>query len=250
MPPRLGGDPPISGTVIFDDVSFSYGNNPALDHASFTFNEREVVAVAGPNGAGKSTILRLVVGLAEPGSGSIRLGGIDLGKIDIEAWRRTVAYLPQRAFLPDRGSVREAIGLLARDASEGAIERALTMTGLWGVLHERSPDAPLSVAVASLSAGERQRLALSRVIAQDAKVYVLDEPDANLDANGIEMVANLVRALSAKSTVIVAAHTPEVLEAADRVVTLDAAHRSTMSGQRSVTLRFGEESTSARSGAP
>jgi ATP-binding cassette subfamily C protein CydD len=93
--------------------------------------------------------------------------------------------------------------------------------GLLDVLRKKGPD-PLAVGVDGLSVGERQRVALARMLCRDAPIVLLDEPDANLDRAGIALVVDLVRELAARGkSVAFAAHTPELLQAADRVVVLE-----------------------------
>jgi ABC-type transport system involved in cytochrome bd biosynthesis fused ATPase/permease subunit len=86
------------------------------------------------------------------------------------------------------------------------------------VLLRRSPGAPLEVKLGALSAGERQRVALARVLLRDAKVVLLDEPDANLDGEGVEILVAILREEARSKMVMVVAHSPAVLAAADRVL--------------------------------
>jgi ABC-type transport system involved in cytochrome bd biosynthesis fused ATPase/permease subunit len=178
-----------------------------------------VLVLQGRNGSGKSTLLRLLLGLARPLSGAITVGGADLFDLDLDAWRRSVAFLPQRPYVPERATVREAIGLLVRDASDDEMRASLTRVGLWAALAAHAPD-PLETRVGTLSVGERQRLALARMLCQPSAVVLLDEPDANLDAEGIALVARLVRELSQDRMVAVAAHTPALLAVAEQIVAL------------------------------
>jgi ABC-type transport system involved in cytochrome bd biosynthesis fused ATPase/permease subunit len=160
----------------------------------------------------------------------VRIDGRDLFDFDLAAWRRTAAYLPQRPYLPERATVREAVRLIARSAADDAIRAALERVDLWAALAAHS-DAPLDVKVATLSMGQKQRLALARTLAQDGRVVVLDEPDANLDAAGIDLVASLVRALASEGrSVVVAAHTDRLVAAADDVVDLGPSRRRAASG--------------------
>jgi putative ABC transport system ATP-binding protein len=96
---------------------------------------------------------------------------------------------------------------------------ALERVGLLSVLKRRDAD-PLETRVDTLSVGQRQRVALARLLCTDAALYLLDEPDANLDRAGITLVAELIKELSGRAMVAFAAHTPELLEVADRVVHL------------------------------
>jgi ABC-type transport system involved in cytochrome bd biosynthesis fused ATPase/permease subunit len=97
-----------------------------------------------------------------------------------------------------------------------ALERVAVLPALL-----RAGSDPLAVPVDTLSIGQRQRIALARALCRDASLYLLDEPDANLDRAGILLVAEMVRELAKAHWVILAAHTPELLEVADRVIVLD-----------------------------
>lgn len=211
--------PALPADVSFRDVSYAYAGAPpaarALSRVTLTCRASRVMVLTGPNGSGKSTVLRVLLGLARPTEGMVKIDQTDLFSLDLAAWRREIAYLPQRPYLPVRATVRGAIRLIARDASDTDMRDALARAGLLGALEAKREDAPLEVVVGTLSAGQRQRLALARVLAQNARVFLLDEPDANLDAAGIRRVAELVRELAPGRLVIVAAHTRELVAAAD-----------------------------------
>jgi len=223
--PPSSGDalPPLPALVALDHVAFSYGarQDAVLRDLSFTWRPGEVLAFTGANGSGKSTVLSLLLGLAKPTRGAISVGGKDLHSLNAPLWRRSIAYLSQRPFLSDRATVRGAMCLLAPDADGETLERSLRQVKLWPVLVHRLPQSPLDVKVGSLSAGEKQRLALARVLARRAPVILLDEPDANLDAEGLELLTVLLRELAPGRMIAVAAHSPRLIASADRVLALD-----------------------------
>jgi ATP-binding cassette subfamily C protein CydCD len=217
-----GAPPPeLPASIAWEHVSFAYAGSSrdALADASITWSPGRVLVITGPNGSGKSTCLRLLVGLAPPRAGRVAIADRDLAGLDLARWRARVAYLPQSPCLPERATVREAMRLVAPDATDDRLCAALDRVALLGVLEERAPAAPLDVRAAALSAGQRQRLALARVLARDASLVLLDEPDANLDAAGVQLVARLVQELRAEAMVAVVAHTPELaaLDGATRV---------------------------------
>jgi ABC-type multidrug transport system fused ATPase/permease subunit len=222
-PKSIGEEPPpLPALVALDRVAFTYSTcEPAvLNELVATWRPGEVLVLTGSNGSGKSTLLALLLGLVRPLRGSISVAGHDLESIDPRLWRQHIGYLSQRPFLPDRATVGEAMRLIAPDAEREELERALIQVKLWPVLSNRSPRAPLDARVGSLSAGEKQRLALARVLARRSPLLLLDEPDANLDAEGLELLATLLRELAPGRMIVVAAHSPRLIEAADRILAL------------------------------
>jgi ATP-binding cassette subfamily C protein CydD len=215
-----GNEVPGSFDVSVDALTVRLSGREVLDRCSVRLDQGLAV-ITGANGAGKSTLLRVLSGLVEPSGGDVRIGGRPWKNLDWETTRRRFGYLAQRPFLP-ASDVRFAVRfLLGADTSDDEIRRALDRVGVLPVLVGRSPEAPLEAAVNELSAGERQRVAIARVPARDAELYLLDEPDANLDRAGIERLVDILKELSERATVVVAAHAPELVAIADHVIELD-----------------------------
>ena len=216
--------PRLPVAIVCERVSFRYQEaleaGEALADVDLSWSGHGAFALAGSNGSGKSTLLRLLLALAIPSKGRVVVDGTPLSDLDADAWRSGIAFLPQRPYLPPRSDVRRAIRWLAPNASDLRIHRELDRVGALPSL-ERTGKSPLDVRVDTLSAGERQRVALARVLCRDSGLLVLDEPDANLDRRGIELVAGILRELAGERMVVFAAHSPELLEAADQVVLLE-----------------------------
>jgi ABC-type transport system involved in cytochrome bd biosynthesis fused ATPase/permease subunit len=174
-------------------------------------------AIAGPNGAGKSTLLSLLAGLAPPSAGHVTVGGIDLAELAPDALRRRIAYLPQRPYLPAGASIGESMRLVAPDAPDVRLRAELERVDLWDRLARRGG---LEAKVDALSAGERQRVALARVLARGGSIALLDEPDADLDAAGLTRLVAILREMAVDRVVVVVAHAPTVLDAADSRLSL------------------------------
>jgi ABC-type multidrug transport system fused ATPase/permease subunit len=244
--------PPLPADVEWRGVDFAYPgperDRPlAISDVSASWRRGALLALTGPNGSGKSTLLRLLLGLAAPTAGAVAVGGRDVLELDLVAWQKAVAFLPQRPFVPERATVREFVRLMAADASDDAIRRAARRVALLDALERSLPQAPLDVRVGTLSAGQRQRLALARVLCRDdARVFLLDEPDANLDAGGVALVAELVRELAADHMVAVAAHTREVVAAADQVIDLEPKGAALSGPPRADSPRSEPRATRAR----
>ncbi len=206
--------------VTTDAVRVEFGDRVALDGVTVALDGPKLVVLAGPNGSGKSTLLRALLGIVPLAKGEIRFAGTALGDVDLTSLRRRVTYLSQRPHFPTMATVLEAMSFLDATSDAAAME-ALRRVEVVDALRTHSPTDPLSVPVDSMSGGERQRVALARALLRDAEVHLFDEPDANLDRRGIEMVVEILRELSKKSLVVVAGHTEEVIAAADVVIRLD-----------------------------
>jgi ABC-type transport system involved in cytochrome bd biosynthesis fused ATPase/permease subunit len=226
IPPR-GADldlpDPATSPLVIDGLGVTYPDRdrPALDDLSLIVEPGEMLAIAGPSGCGKSTLLAVLLGFVGPDSGTVRIGDVDLATIDADAWRRRIAWMPQRPHL-FASSVADNIRLGTPGASGAEVERAAAAAGL-GELLARLPDGLNTVLGqdgAGLSAGERQRVALARAFIRDAPILLLDEPTANLDGHTEAEVVQAVHRLAAGRTVILVAHRPALLALADRVVDL------------------------------
>jgi ATP-binding cassette, subfamily C, bacterial CydD len=203
-------------------VCYPGRTEPALNQVTVTIEAGEFVAVAGPSGAGKSSLLGLLLLFTEPTSGRVAVGGADLTEVTAAAWRRRVAWVPQRPYL-FAGTVAENIALGDPGAAPEAIARAARLAGA----EEFIADLPggyaarLGERALNLSAGQRQRLALARAFLRDAPLLLLDEPTAHLDPVTAGEIAAVVEVLAAGRTVLLVTHDERQLARADRVLTLD-----------------------------
>jgi ATP-binding cassette subfamily C protein CydD len=161
--------------------------------------------------------------LIEPSSGFVSVGGIDIRQLDENAWWSQIAWLPQHPVLLP-GTIRENLHLTGVIESD-ALENTSVATGFDGVLAELSSglDTVVGAGGAGLSLGQRQRLALTRVLASDRPVLVLDEPTAHLDADSEHTVLAALRVRAKRGdTVIVIGHRPSVLAVADQIIEVHA----------------------------
>lgn len=200
--------------VLAEDLGFAYPRGAAFRVPRWRVEPGQRVGLSGPSGVGKSTLLELLAGLAAPFSGELTVGGAPLhgaSARDLAQHRRTrVAYLDQDAALIDALPLIDNVLLPARlagptpDPAHAA--RALSRVGLAQRLHDRPP---------SLSAGERQRVAVARALWTRRPILLADEPTTGLDAVWAREVIALL--LEGESTVIVASHDPVLLDALDVV---------------------------------
>ena len=215
---------PRLAPVRLDGVSFAYpGSSTVLDQVDLELAPGETVALVGPSGSGKSTLASLLLRLAEPTAGRITVGGVELASCDPAAWRRQLAWVPQRPTL-FRGTVADNIRLGNPGASAGRVEGAALLAGAAAFVHDL-PDGFETVVGdggRALSAGQLQRLALARAFLRDASLVILDEPTANLDRGSAVLVEEAIDRLREGRTLLLVAHSPELAQRADRIVTLSA----------------------------
>lgn len=223
-PVDSNGDVAVDATgarLEFDDVDIASRHGLAPHGLSGTVEPGAVTVLTGPNGAGKSTAVHALLGLVEPDGGQVRVGGVPVNSLDRSAWWAQVAWLPQHPVLVP-GTLGENLRLLGDVVG---LEQACAATGFDEVLTEL-PDGwntRVGSGGTGLSLGQRQRLALTRVLATRRPVLVLDEPTAHLDDVSERTVLDSLRDLAAAGrTVVVVGHRPTVLAAADRVIEVSA----------------------------
>jgi ABC-type multidrug transport system fused ATPase/permease subunit len=192
-----------------------------LDQLDLEISPGETVALVGESGSGKSTTAALLLGLLAPTGGRISVGGVDVASCRSEAWRRMVAWAPQRPTL-FRGTVAANIRLGDPGACDERVREAAALAGA-GEFIAALPngyDMLIGDGGRVLSAGERRRIALARVFLRDAPLVILDEPTADLDPWSVAAVSAAVQRLEPGRTVLLIAHRPELVKHADRVVRL------------------------------
>jgi thiol reductant ABC exporter CydD subunit len=222
--PRLEAPDLRTATIRLERVSLRYPGRgaPALDGVDLELEAGEAVALVGPSGAGKSTIASLLLGLAEPTEGRVLVDGLDVAALDPRAWRRQLAWLPQRPSLL-RGTVAENIALGEPRAGLERIRAAAALAGADEFVRAL-PDGYGTVVGEGgrpLSAGQARRLALARVFLRDAALVVLDEPTAHLDGESAERVAAVIESRRGRCTMLLISHRLELAARCDRIVGIE-----------------------------
>ena len=206
-------------------MGFRYPSRPrehALDRFSLTVEPGETVALVGPSGAGKSTVFKLLLRLYDPGSGRIRLDGVDLRDADPRAVRSRIGLVPQETVVFS-ASARENIRYgrpEATDAEVAAAARAAFADDFIQGLPERY-DTFLGARGLRLSVGQRQRIAIARAILKDPAVMLLDEATSSLDAESEHLVHQALERLMANRTTLIIAHRLATVLRARRIVVMD-----------------------------
>jgi ATP-binding cassette subfamily B protein len=222
LPPAAEGllIPPGPIGVSVRSVSFSYEGNRVLDDVSVEIRPNESVALVGPTGSGKSTLAQLLVRLADPDFGSIRLGGVDLRHVDAGELRRASAIVFQESFL-FASNVRENLAL-DLDVSDDEMRRAARLAQAHEFVQQlpRGYDSVLGERGVTLSGGQRQRLALARALVRRPRLLILDDATSAVDPTVEAVILDgLRRELDA--TLIVVAYRVSTIALADRVLFLD-----------------------------
>ncbi len=216
--------PPTGATIELDNLGRTYGEGPtavhALKGATLNIPPGQFVVILGPSGSGKTTLLNLIGSIDEPTSGTVRVGGLDLGSLDdggrIDFRRTNVGFIFQFFNLIPTLTAGENVELIAEltgsDGSDRA-ERVLELVGLG----DRIDHFP-----SQLSGGEQQRVAIARALAKETPVLLCDEPTGELDFETGRLILGLLHRLNRETgrTVLLVTHNAAVGDMADRVLRL------------------------------
>jgi ATP-binding cassette subfamily C protein len=226
-PPRgTGPSPAALHSIVFDEVSFDYSSEKdstfALHDVSFVLPVNQIIAIIGPSGSGKSTIADLLMGLIEPAAGVISADETRLGPENYRAWRDTLAYVPQESFLW-HDTIAHNLRVGRDDLSDETLWNALEFADAADLVRKLSKGLQTIVGDRGirLSGGERQRIALARALLRNPRLLVLDEATSALDWESQAAIANSIRKLRGRMTVVTIAHRPSMVAFADWVVAIE-----------------------------
>jgi len=215
-------DPTLNTGLTFDDVSFSYGDKAVLKGANLNIPAGRATAIVGPSGVGKTTIADMLAGLVEPQSGRILVDGTPLSELDRGKWRRMLGYAPQETVL-FHDSILSNVTLGDPQLSRQDAEEALRMAGAWEFVADlpQGIDTIVGERGGKFSGGQRQRFSLARALVRKPCMLILDEITAGLDPHTERAIAETVRNLKGKVTVLIISHQAALVDAADSVYSLD-----------------------------
>ena len=214
-----------SAAIQLQNLTFSYparAELKALDDVNITVQAGEMVAIVGPSGAGKSTLFDLMQRFYDPDAGAIRLDGVDLRDLPLNAARAAFGFVPQDPVLFS-GSLRDNLIYGHGAATEKEISDVLELA-FAAEFVARLPeglDTLVGEGGVGLSGGQRQRLAIARALLAQPRCLLLDEATSALDAQSEEYIGKSLASLKGKMTVLVIAHRLSTVRAADRICVMD-----------------------------
>ena len=215
--------PPIRGAICLEGVTFGYDpDHLVLRDVDLELAPGEVLAVVGPTGAGKSTIAKLITRFYDPTFGNVTIDGHDLRDVTIDSLRGQLGVVPQEPFLFN-GTIRDNVAFARPDAAEDEVLEACRAVGLQGLM-DRMPDGmdtQIHERGTSLSAGERQLVALARAFLARPRVLVLDEATSSLDLLSESVIEQALDSLLEGQTAILIAHRLATAMRADRIAVVD-----------------------------
>jgi ATP-binding cassette subfamily B protein len=215
--------PPLTGAVCFDGVSFAYeAGRPVLDGIDFSVNPGEHVALVGPSGIGKSTIVSLMLRLYDPMQGRVLIDGRDLREYTLASLRSQISVVLQDTLL-FAASVRDNIAYGAQNATNEEIEAAARLANAHEFIRALPAgyDTPLGERGATLSAGQRQRIAIARAAVRRSPILILDEPATGLDEENQRAVLEALERLAEGRTTFSITHDLQHAARADLILYLE-----------------------------
>ncbi len=214
--------PPVIGEIRLDGVTFGYDAAvPVISNVDLTIHPGEVVAIVGPTGAGKSTIAKLLNRFYDPQIGTVSIDGHDVRDVTLASLRKQVGVVPQEPFL-FAGTIRDNLLIGRRGVDDDDLLIACAAVGLDRLL-DRLPlglDTPCHERGVSLSAGERQLLALARAFLSQPRLLVLDEATSSLDLRTEAAVESALDVVLEGRTAVIIAHRLQTTLRADRIVVI------------------------------
>lgn len=216
----------VKGDIVFDNVSFSYGDDKEVIHnISFSAPAGSVTALVGSSGSGKSTIAGLVATFLNPNSGTITVDGQDLSKVSLSSYRQHLGVVLQDDFL-FQGTIRENILFPRPNSTQEELDFAVKSAYVneFTDRFEDGLDTVIGERGVKLSGGQRQRITIARAILANPTIFILDEATSNLDTESESLIQQSLAELIKDRTTFVIAHRLSTIRQADQILVIENGH--------------------------
>ena len=211
------------GNIVFDHVHFSYdGSKEILKDISFTLKNGDCIAIVGPSGSGKSTIINLIPRLYDVGSGRIKWNGVDLRDMELAHLRAGIGVVSQENYLFN-GTIRDNLLYARPDATEEDMIEACKKANIYDFVEkqELGLDTMVGNRGLKLSGGEKQRIAIARVLLKDPALFIFDEATSALDSISESRIQEAIEPIIETRTSILIAHRLSTILNADEILVVD-----------------------------
>jgi len=211
----------IAGEVVFDNVSFGYGDNTMLKNVSFIAKPGQTIAIVGQTGSGKSTLTRLINRIFDADGGHVRVDGVDVRDWSMESLRSQISTIEQDVFLFS-GTLAENISFGCNDATTEEIEAAAQQAQAHDFITNFSDDYRTEVGErgVTLSGGQRQRIAIARAFLTDPRILILDDSTSAIDSATEDQIQRAMRRISRRRTTFLITHRLSQIRWADHILVL------------------------------
>ena len=214
----------VKGVVRYEHVSFAYpgADEDVLTDLDFEARPGETTAIIGSTGCGKSSLVQLMPRFYDVTGGKITIDGTDIRDVSIESLRENIGYVPQKGVLFS-GTIASNIRFGAEDASDEQMKKAAAIAQATDFIEEKDKqyDSSISQGGTNVSGGQKQRLAIARAVARNAKIYIFDDSFSALDFKTDVAVRNALREDMTDSTVFIVAQRVSTILHADQILVLD-----------------------------
>lgn len=221
------GMPSAAGACIeFDDVSFCYDEGgqceDVLSHVSFVAKPGQTLAIIGPTGSGKSTVLKLIERFYDVTEGSVKVDGVDVRDMSQRQLRSQLGYAPQKAFLFS-GTIRSNVAYSDEGMDDAHVDEAIDVAQAREIVEQKPEglESEISQGGTNVSGGQRQRFAIARAVATDARAFLFDDSFSALDYKTDQALRSALKKRTANATCIIVAQRIATVMGADWIVVLD-----------------------------